>query len=107
MAEREIASIVWDERDDQICVAYVEDEPDHMVATQVVAAELARDAGLSLVSAPVGTYKWVRDPGTPCVATDQRSTGDTQSPDQNGLASHREPLYGVERDSLWIRDPHF
>ncbi len=53
MAEREIASIVWEERDDQICVAYVADEPDHMVATQLVAAELARDAGLSLVATPL------------------------------------------------------
>ena len=30
MAEREIASVVWDERDNQIHVTYVEDEPDHM-----------------------------------------------------------------------------
>lgn len=61
MAEYEIASVVWYERDDQIYVTYDHEEPDHMVATRSVASELARDAGLSLVAAPPGICRWVRD----------------------------------------------
>ena len=64
MAEYEVASVVWYERDDQIYVTYDQEEPDHMVATRSVASELARDAGLTLVPAPAGICRWVRDPGT-------------------------------------------
>lgn len=71
MAEYEIASVVWYERDDQIYVTYDHEEPDHMVATQKVATELARDAGLSLVSAPAGICRWVREPSINTEAIDQ------------------------------------
>ena len=54
MAEYEVASVVWYERDDQIYVTYDQEEPDHMVATRSVASELARDAGLTRVPAPAG-----------------------------------------------------
>jgi len=62
MTEYDISSVVWYERDDQIYVTYDHEEPDHMVATQKVATELARDAGLSLVPAPAGICRWVRNP---------------------------------------------
>ena len=71
MGEYEIASVVWYERDDQIYVTYDHEEPDHMVATQMVATELARDAGLSLVPAPAGICRWVRDPPATDSAIDQ------------------------------------
>ena len=106
MAEYEIASVVWDERDNQIHVTYVEDEPDHMVATQFVAAELARDAGLSIVAAPDGIRQWVQNPRTSCVATEQGSTGNAESPHDRRSASRRNPLSGAKRDGLWILEPH-
>ena len=62
MAEREIVSVVWHERDDLIYVIYAEEDPDRMVALQTVAADLAREAGLSMVPAPDGICRWVREP---------------------------------------------
>jgi len=64
MTEREIVSVVWHEQNDLIYVTYVEEEPDRMVATQAVATEFAREAGLSLVAAPNGISRWVREPET-------------------------------------------
>ena len=107
MANHEIASVVWDERDHQIYVTYVDDEPDHMLATQLIAAELARDAGLNVVVAPNGICQWVRNPATLCVATDRGSTGNAPSPDHHGVVSARKSLSAVARDALWVRDPHF
>jgi hypothetical protein len=62
MAEREIVSVVWHERDDLIYVTYAAEDPDRMVAVQAVAADFAREAGLSMVPAPHGICRWVRDP---------------------------------------------
>jgi hypothetical protein len=64
MTEREIVSVVWQERGDLIYVTYVEEEPDRMVATHAIAADFAREAGLSPVAAPDGIRRWVRDPET-------------------------------------------
>lgn len=64
MAEREIVSVVWHERDDLIYVTYADEDPDRMVAVQAVAADFAREAGLSMVPAPAGIRRWVRDPQT-------------------------------------------
>ncbi len=62
MAEREIVSVEWHERDEVIHVAYVDDDPDHMTAAQSVAADFAREAGLRPESAPDGMSRWVRAP---------------------------------------------
>lgn len=62
MAEREIVSVEWQERDDVITVTYVDAEPDQMVAVQSVAASFAHEAGLHPVTAPDGVCRWVRDP---------------------------------------------
>ncbi len=62
MAEREIVSVEWHERDDVICVTYVDEEPDQMMAVQSVAADLAQETGLRPVTATDGICRWVRDP---------------------------------------------
>lgn len=62
MAEREIVSVEWHERDEVIAVTYVDDDPDQMVAAQSVAADFAREAGLRPDSSPDGICRWVRDP---------------------------------------------
>ena len=60
MAEREIVSVEWCERDGLITVTYVDAEPDQMVAAQSVAAAFAQEAGLHPVTAPDGTWqRWV------------------------------------------------
>jgi len=62
MAEREIVSVEWHERDEVIHVTYVDDDPDQMVAAQAVAADFAREAGLRPETVPDGMSRWVRDP---------------------------------------------
>jgi hypothetical protein len=64
MAEREVVSVVWHERDDLIYVTYADEDPDRMVAVHAVAADFAREAGLSMVPAPDGICRWVRNPET-------------------------------------------
>jgi hypothetical protein len=98
MAEYEIASVVWHERTDQIYVTYEEEEPDHMVSTQQAAAGLARDAGLSPVSAPHGILRWVRTPVVNPVAKDEariieHSTHPRAAPDER------------TSQSLWLTRP--
>lgn len=63
MAEREVVSVAWYERDDRIYVTYTDDEPDQMTAAQSVAADFARETGLRPVAASDGMWRWVRDPG--------------------------------------------
>jgi hypothetical protein len=63
MAEREVVSVAWYERDDLICVTYIDDEPDRMTAAQSVAADFARETGLRPVATSDGICRWVRDPG--------------------------------------------
>jgi hypothetical protein len=72
MAEREIVSVEWHERDEVIAVTYARDDPDQMIAAQSVAADLAREAGLHPESSPDGIWRWIRDP----VRDDERSFTD-------------------------------
>ncbi len=67
MAEREIVSLVWHRSDLQIEVGYAEGDPEHWIGSDVVAAVLAGDAGLSLVPSSDGGVRWVRDPDS-CTA---------------------------------------
>jgi hypothetical protein len=60
MGEHDIASVVWHRRSHIIEVIYVSDNPDRMEATWAVAAELARDARLGLLSDSKDTVRWVR-----------------------------------------------
>jgi len=62
VAEREIASIVWHEDGEVVDLVYAEREPDHLVGTRAVVAELARSVGLVTVPAPPGTVRWARPP---------------------------------------------
>ena len=62
MAERDIASIVWHKKGDQVDLHYVEGEPDRLVGAESVVAELADGVGLTLVPSPPGTIRWVRIP---------------------------------------------
>lgn len=59
----QIYQIVWNEKHMHMEVAYLEGEPDHVVADHLVATRLAEDAGLVLVTAPPGLVQWKRDPG--------------------------------------------
>jgi hypothetical protein len=98
MAEYEIDSVVWHERNDQIYVTYVDEEPDHMVSTQQAAAGLARDAGLSPVSAPHGILRWVRTPGASPVANDEAHIMDRST-------NPRAALDDKPSQSLWLTRP--
>ncbi len=62
MAEREIASIVWHEDGEVVDLVYDDGEPDRLVGTRAVVAELARSVGLVTVPAPPGTVRWARAP---------------------------------------------
>ena len=62
MSEREIASIVWHERGEQVDLIYVEGESDRLVGSRAVVTELALSAGLTTVPAPTGMIRWVRSP---------------------------------------------
>jgi hypothetical protein len=97
MAEYEITSVIWHERNDQIYVTYADEEPDHMVSTQHVAADLARDAGLSPVAAPHGIHRWVRTP-----------EGKAGPQDGSTLGSPAGPATALEAravQSLWLTLP--
>jgi len=65
MAERGINSIVWHHGRDRIDVIYVEGDTDRLWGSESVAVVLANNAGLTAVSAPEGTRRWVRDPDDP------------------------------------------
>jgi hypothetical protein len=62
MPEREIASIVWHERGEQVDLIYVEGEADRLVGSRAVVTELALSVGLTTVPAPTGMIRWVRSP---------------------------------------------
>ena len=98
MAEYEIASVVWHERNDQIYVTYVEEEPDHMVSTQEAAAGLARDAGLSPVAAPHGILRWVRTPEVNLVANHEAHVIEHST-------NPRAALDDRSSQSLWLTRP--
>jgi len=60
----QVDHIVWHEAHGHIEVVYVGRQPDRIVATQLVAAMLAEDAGLVQVPTPPGLVRWARDPET-------------------------------------------
>jgi hypothetical protein len=62
MAERDIVSIVWHQKGDQVDLHYLEGEPDRLVGAVAVVADLAASVGLTIVPSPPGTKQWVRDP---------------------------------------------
>jgi len=66
VAEREIVSIIWHQRGDQVDLVYIEGESDRLVGAHDVVAELARSVGLISVPSASGTIRWVRptDEGT-------------------------------------------
>jgi hypothetical protein len=65
MDEREITSVVWYQEDDQVDLIYAEGEPDRLVGTRTVVAELAENLGLVVVATPPGTIRWGQPSQTP------------------------------------------
>ncbi len=61
MAERDIVSIVWHRKGDQVDLHYLEGEPDRLIGAETVVAELADSVGLTIVPSPSGTIRWVRE----------------------------------------------
>jgi hypothetical protein len=63
MAEREIASVVWYQKDHQIEVTYVEGGFDRLFGSREVAMVLATDAGLRLTTTADDDDKarWAQD----------------------------------------------
>jgi len=62
--ERQIASVVWHQVSEQVEVIYAEGDPDLIFGAQIVAADLAKKAGLRLISSEGGTFRWTLDPDT-------------------------------------------
>ncbi len=60
--QRVIVGVVWKELGNRIVITYAEGEPDRVRAGQLVAAEVARDAGLIVVPTRDGMARWVKDP---------------------------------------------
>lgn len=65
MDERDIISIVWHQEDDQVDLIYAQGEPDRLVGSRTVVAELAENLGLVVVATPPGTIRWAPRPPTP------------------------------------------
>ena len=62
--QREIVSVVWKELGNRIEVTYAEGKSDRVRAGPAVAADIARDAGLTVVPTRDGMARWVKDPDT-------------------------------------------
>jgi len=60
--QREIVRVVWKELGSRIEVIYADGESDRVRASQVVAADIAKDAGLTEVPTRDGMARWVKDP---------------------------------------------
>ncbi len=60
--QREIVGDVWKELGNRIVITYVDGESDRVRAGRLVAAEVASDAGLTIVSTGDGASRWVKDP---------------------------------------------
>lgn len=60
--EREIVRVVWKELGNRIEVIYADGESDRVRASQLVAADIAKDAGLTVVPTRDGMARWVKDP---------------------------------------------
>ncbi len=61
MAERQVASVIWHQRDHQIDVIYVEGDSGHLFGSEEVATAFAVNAGLVPALALVDTRRWVRE----------------------------------------------
>ena len=59
---REIVSVVWKELGERVEMIYAEGEPDRVRGSELVAANIARGAGLTLVPSREGMSRWVKDP---------------------------------------------
>jgi hypothetical protein len=73
--QRDIVAVVWKELGNRIEVTYAEGESDRVRAGPAVAADIARDAGLTVVPTRDGMARWEKDPDPP------NTSG---SPDQGG-----------------------
>jgi hypothetical protein len=60
--EREIVSVVWKELGNRIEVTYAEGEPEKVKAGQPLAADIAKDAGLTVVPTRDGMARRVKNP---------------------------------------------
>lgn len=60
--QREIVRVVWKELGSRIQVIYADGESDRVRGSQLVAADIATDAGLTVVPTPEGMARWVKDP---------------------------------------------
>ncbi len=60
--QRDIVGVVWKELGNRIVVTYADGEPEKVRASELVAADIARDAGLSVVHTRDGMARWVKDP---------------------------------------------
>jgi len=60
MAERQVASVIWHQRDQQIELIYDVGDPDHLFGSEDVATALAVGAGLEPALARVDVRRWVR-----------------------------------------------
>jgi hypothetical protein len=60
MAGRKVTSIVWRQlAPDEIELVYSDGDLEHIPGTHADAAEMARTAGMEVVSTAVGTFRWV------------------------------------------------
>jgi len=62
--QRDIIAVVWKELGNRIEVTYAEGDSDRVRAGPAVAADIARDAGLTVVPTREGMARWERDPDT-------------------------------------------
>jgi len=76
MAEREMVSLVWHRRDLQIELGYVNGDRERWIGSDIVAATLAGNAGLSPLPATEDAVRWVRQP-EPCAAISGLRRGGT------------------------------
>ncbi|HEY5025883.1 MAG TPA: hypothetical protein VII76_12970 [Acidimicrobiales bacterium] len=64
MAEREVVAVMWRRHTHSIDVVFVEGQPDTLMGTQKMAAQMAEGFGLELVPTNPGTILWVKKQGT-------------------------------------------
>jgi hypothetical protein len=60
--QREIVTIIWKELGNRIVVTYADGDTDGVRASQLVAADMARDAGLTKIPTRDGMAQWVKHP---------------------------------------------
>ncbi len=60
--QREIVGVVWKELGNRIVVTHADGESEKVRASELVAADIAKDAGLALVATRDGMAQWAKDP---------------------------------------------